>query len=199
MDVAPGTPRPPRRAWALDWLLRGRREVAVGVALTAAVLAVFGPVCRNDFINFDDDFYVTDCPGVQGGLSAGGVRWAWTSMRGFWHPLTWLSLQLDYQLYGLHPGRSHLPTLQLHAATRLLLSGVLRRTTGDGWRSALAAALFALHPLRVEPVAWVAERKGVLSSFFALLTLVAYARYAERPGAARYLAMLTTLALGLAA
>jgi tetratricopeptide (TPR) repeat protein len=199
MKAASGNPLLPDRRGVRQWLAYHRYELAVAVALIATIFASFGPVCRNDFINFDDGFYVTDCPAVQGGLSAGGVHWAWTSVRGFWHPLTWMSLQLDHDLYGLRPAGYHLTNLLLHTATSLLLWCVLRRTTGDRWHSALAAALFALHPLRVEPVAWVAERKGVLSTFLAVLTVAAYARYAARPGRLRYLAVLAAYAAGLAA
>ena len=181
MENLSGVAVPTRRPSAYEWVLGRRVEIGVCFALTAAILVTFGSVYRNDFINYDDDFYVTARPEVQGGLSVEGTRWAWTSLQGFWHPLTWMSLQLDSQLYGPRAGGYHVTNLLLHVASCLLLFAFLRRTTGDVWRSALAVALFALHPLRVESVAWIAERKGVLSTFFAMLTLLAYARYAERP------------------
>jgi tetratricopeptide (TPR) repeat protein len=187
------------RVRALPRLFRGRHEVVVSIALVAAVFITFGRVCRNDFINYDDDIYVTSCAGVQSGFSAAGMTWAWTSMQGFWHPLTWLSLQLDYTLYGAHPAGYHFTNLLLHAASCVLLFGILRRSTGDLRASAFAAAFFALHPLRVESVAWIAERKGVLSTFFALLAVAAYVRYTGRPGWARYLSVVVALLLGLLA
>ena len=116
-----------------------------------------------------------------------------------WHPLTWLSYLLDYQLYGLHPWGYHRTNLLLHAANGVLLFLVFRRMTGAVWRSALVAALFAWHPLHVESVAWIAERKDVLSTFFGLLTIAAYAHYAGRPGWLRYVAVLLLYALALMA
>ena len=148
--------------------------------LAAVVLAVFWPVTGHDFINFDDPDYVTSNPVVQQGLTWEGVRWAFTSANASnWHPLTWLSHMLDVQLFDLKPGWHHLTSLLLHIANTLLLFGVLRRMTRALWRSGFVAALFALHPLHVESVAWVAERKDVLSTFFFMLTLWAYVRYAE--------------------
>jgi tetratricopeptide (TPR) repeat protein len=152
----------------------------ISLLLAAATLAVFYPVVHHQFVSFDDPDYVTANTHVKGGLTRGDVAWAFrASFAGNWHPLTWLSHMLDCQLYGLNPAGHHLTSLLLHAANAVLLFLLLRRLTGAVWRSAFVAALFALHPLRVESVAWVAERKDVLSAFFFMLTLCAYARYAE--------------------
>ena len=161
--------------------LNDRRTVAgVCVFLAAVVWVVFGQTLRHEFVNFDDELYVFDNPVVQKGLTWKGFRWALTfGGIGHWHPLTWLSHMLDCQLYGLHAGGHHLTNLLLHGAAVVLLFLVLRRMTGFLWRSAFVAALFAIHPLRVESVAWIAERKDVLSAFFFMLTLWAYARYAQ--------------------
>jgi tetratricopeptide (TPR) repeat protein len=160
------------------------RNTLVCVLLCVATLATFWPVVRCDFINFDDPIYVVENPAVQAGLTWKAVAWAFTTDRaGNWHPLAWLSHMLDVQLFGLNPGGHHLTSLLLHAANTLLLFFLLKQITGALWRSAFVAALFALHPLHVESVAWVSERKDVLSTFFFLLTLLAYARYAERAAA----------------
>ena len=150
----------------------------MGLGLLA--LVTFWPVLRHDFINYDDPEYVTENLQVQRGLTWEGVNWAFqTKHAGNWHPLTWLSHMLDVQLYGLRPGWHHLPSLLFHVANALLLLLVLRRMTGALRQSAFVAALFALHPLHVESVAWVAERKDVLSTFFGMLTLWAYTGYVE--------------------
>jgi tetratricopeptide (TPR) repeat protein len=172
----------------------GRLVVALG--LVALTLAIYTGVCRSAFINYDDTIYVTANRQVQGGLSLDGVRWAFTSIDAAnWHPLTWLSLQLDASLYGLCPFGFHLTNILWHAASTALLFALLDRLTGRLWESALVAALFGLHPLHVESVAWVAERKDVLSGFLAFLALYAYGRYARSPGWGNY--GLTTLALAL--
>src|ERR1043166_3573437 len=146
--------------------------------LALGTLALFGPVCGHSFLNFDDPAYVTDNPHVQGGLTLDNIRWAFTSSHsGNWHPVTWLSHMLDCQLFGLNPAGHHLTNVLLHVANTVLLFLVLRRMTKALWRSAFVAALFALHPLHVESVAWVSERKDVLSTFFFMLTLLAYAKY----------------------
>jgi tetratricopeptide (TPR) repeat protein len=147
--------------------------------LALITLAVFLPVVEARFVAFDDTFYLTDNPKVQAGLTWESVRWAFTHCHAAnWHPLSWLSHMLDCQLYGLRPAGHHLTSLLFHTANTLLLFGLLKYLTGAFWRSAFVAALFALHPLHVESVAWVSERKDVLSTFFFLLTLWAYARYA---------------------
>ncbi len=153
-----------------------KTAAAIAVALVLGTLALYWPVLRCDFINYDDDVYVTANTAIQQGLTARSVAWAFTTGdAGNWHPLTWLSHALDVTLYGLKPEGHHLTSLLLHAANALLLFLLLRRLTGATWRSGAVAALFAWHPLHVESVAWVAERKDVLSAFFFLLTLWAYA------------------------
>jgi Flp pilus assembly protein TadD len=147
--------------------------------LALATLALYWPVTGYDFVNFDDRGYVLANPHVQGGLTRESLCWALTAVEvGLWHPLTWVSHMLDCQWFGLNPGWHHLTSLLLHVANTVLLLAVLQRMTGALWPSAGVAALFALHPLHVESVAWVAERKDVLSTFFLLLTLWTYARYA---------------------
>jgi len=160
-----------------------RRAALVGLGLAAVTLAAYGGVWRFDFTNYDDDSMVQGNPVVCAGLTGRGVAWALsTSYFEYWHPVTWLSHMLDCELFGLRAGGHHLVSLGLHIASTLLFFGVLRRMTGALWRSAMVAALFALHPLHVESVAWIAERKDVLSGFFCMLTLWAYCRYAERAG-----------------
>jgi len=151
------------------------------VFLALAVLLVFGQTLWNGFVNYDDDLYVYDNPHVAGGLTWQGVSWALTySQIGHWHPLTWLSHMLDCQFFGLNAGGHHLTNVLLHATTAILLFLLLRRLTDALWPSAFVAAAFAFHPLRVESVAWVAERKDVLSGFFFMLTLLTYVRYVEQ-------------------
>jgi protein O-mannosyl-transferase len=176
------------------------QSVAVCVALVAAVWAVFGQTRGFEFINFDDNEYVYDNPPVKAGLTGRGVVWAFThSHSANWHPLTWISHMLDCQLYGLNAGGHHLTNVALHAATAVLLFLVLRAMTGALWRSAFVATVFAIHPLRVESVAWIAERKDVLSGLFFMLTLWAYMRYAHGPSLRRYLPVALLFALGLMA
>ena len=164
----------------MDRIKNTWRTLFVGSFLAAATLATFQPVLHNAFINYDDPLYITLNTHLTGGLIWANVKWAFqTGYGGNWHPLTWLSHMLDVQWFGLNAGRHHLTSLLLHVANTLLLFLVLKRMTGAQWRSALVAALFALHPLHVESVAWIAERKDVLSAFFFMLTLWAYARYAE--------------------
>jgi protein O-mannosyl-transferase len=150
----------------------------MALLLMVATVALYWPVTGYDFINIDDPEYVGLNPHVVGGLTWASVGWAFTTQwAGLWHPLTWISHMLDCECFGLHPGWHHLTSLLLHAANTALLFVVLRTMTGALWRSAVVAALFALHPLHVESVAWVAERKDVLSTTFALVTLLAYHRY----------------------
>jgi Flp pilus assembly protein TadD len=144
-------------------------------------LAVYWPVTRCEFVNYDDPDYFTSNLQVQTGLTAPNIIWAFSTGRtGNWHPLTWLSLMLDATLFGQGPLGPHLTNLLLHAANTRLLFLLLRRLTAADWRSAFVAALFALHPLHVESVAWISERKDVLSTFFGLLSLWTYARYVEK-------------------
>ena len=170
----------------------------IALLLALLTLAVFWRLNYADFVNFDDPVYVTENAHVQAGLTASGVGWAFTNASAeFWHPLTWLSLMLDYELYGLQPGGYHRTNLLLHILSALLLFWLLHRMTGTLWRSALVAALFALHPLHVESVAWIAERKDTLSTLFWMLTLAAYVRYTAKPSACRYLLALLCFACGL--
>ncbi|MDH3838255.1 MAG: tetratricopeptide repeat protein [Desulfobacteraceae bacterium] len=177
-----------------------RLNVLICLFLVIATLAVYWQVKGYEFVNYDDSRYVYNNGYVQAGLTLKGVIWAFTATHASnWHPLTWLSHMLDCQLFGLNPGWHHLTNVFFHIANTLLLLFVLRRMTGALWRSFFVAALFALHPLHVESVAWVAERKDVLSTFFWLLTMWGYARYVERPGLGRYLLILLFFALGLMA
>jgi len=154
----------------------------------AVIALVFFPVRRFEFVNYDDPDYVSSNPRVQTGLRWENARWAFTSGHASnWHPVTWLSHMLDSQLFGPNPGPAHLVSVAFHAVNTMLLFLVSRRITGAHWRSALVAALFGLHPLRVESVAWVSERKDVLSGFFLLLTLGAYCRYVESWGSSGFL------------
>jgi tetratricopeptide (TPR) repeat protein len=176
------------------WLVPG-----VCIFLAAITLAVFGQTLRHEFVDYDDNLYVYENPTVTRGLNLKGVGWAFTHVVCVnWHPLTIMSHMLDCQLYGLKAGGHHLTNVLLHTASVILLFLALRRMTGALWRSAFVAAVFAIHPLRVESVAWVAERKDVLSGLFFMLTLWAYARYARRPfSLVGYLLVVFLFALGL--
>lgn len=180
-----------------------RRELLVALLLAAVTSGVYWSVGTHDFINYDDPVYVTENPHVQAGLTRAGVVWAFTGItndqRTYWHPLTWLSQMLDCQMFGVKAGAHHVVNLCFHGANTLLLFLLFRRMTGALWRSAMVAALFALHPMQVDTVAWVAERKNLLSTLFWLLTLLAYVRYARRPGTARYLLVCLLFACGLMA
>ena len=148
------------------------------LALAAASASVYAEVLAFPFLDFDDLAYVVLNPQVSGGVSFDGAAWALTAFHvGNWHPLTWLSHMLDVELFGLEPAGHHAVNVVLHGANALILFGVLRAATGATRRSAMVAALFALHPLHVESVAWIAERKDVLSSFFGLLALAAWCRF----------------------
>ena len=167
--------------------------------LVLATATVYAELRNHQFINLDDNFYVTYNSQVQRGLTLGGLAWAFTYTNPYWIPLTWLSHMLDCQLFGMAPGPHHLTNLFFHIVNSLLLFLWLLRLTRAAGRSFLVAALFALHPLHVESVAWVAERKDVLSTFFWLLTMWAYVWYVERPGFRRYLLVLLSFGLGLMA
>jgi len=172
----------------------------IGLLLIVATLGVFWQVRSHDFLNYDDDVYVSENSQVQDGFTRESVIWAFTSGYAYnWHPLTWLSHMLDCQLFGLNPGGHHLTNLMLHLANTLLLFLLLNRMTSSLYRSALVAALFALHPLHVESVAWVAERKDVLSTLFWMLTMWTYLLYVEHPRLGRYLLTLVVFTLGLMA
>jgi tetratricopeptide (TPR) repeat protein len=181
-------------------LKRSRSLISIYcLALATMTLAVYLPAVFHPFVNFDDYDYVTQNPHVQSGLSAETISWAFTSTEASnWHPLTWLSHALDCQLFGLNPHGHHLTSVLLHTCNVVLLFLILQWATGALGMSAMVAALFALHPFNVESVAWVAERKNVLSTFFFFLALAAYGRYARRPGLGRYLLVALAFAMGLA-
>ena len=163
-------------------LLRSQKGLTMLLLVTVLIL-VYAPVKDYPFLNYDDNEYVTEVSQVQRGLGWDGVVWAMTTMEAaFWQPLTWLSHIADYQLFGLNPAGHHLANLLFHLANVVPLFWVLHRMTGALWPSAVVAALFALHPLNVESVVWVAERKNVLSTLFWLLTLLAYLGYVKKPG-----------------
>ena len=168
--------------------------------LALTTIAVYWQVGSYEFVNFDDDKYVIENHHLHKGLTRESFIWAFTATdTANWHPLTWLSHLVDFQLYGFNPTGHHLTNVFFHLVNTLLLFLVLKRMTGTLWRSGFVAALFALHPLHVESVAWVAERKDVLSTFFWILTLWAYLGYVQRPGVRRYLLILLAFALGLMA
>ena len=174
------------------------RFLLICLTLVIATFVVFYQVRSFEFVNFDDVGYVSKNPNIQAGITLGAIKWAFTS--GYacnWHPLTWLSHMLDWQLFGPNPAGHHLTNLIFHIANTLLLFVVLRQMTHALWPSAFVAALFALHPLHVESVAWVAERKDVLSTFFWMLTMWAYVRFVRRPKIAGYLLVVVFFALGL--
>ena len=166
---------------------RFHADLKISMLLIVLTLLVFARAGGMEFLSYDDNLYVTDNQTVQGGLSWSNAAWAFTTMNAAnWHPLTWLSLMLDIQLFGPRPGALHLVNVLFHAVNAVLLFLILARMTGAKWRSAFVAALFAIHPLHVESVAWVAERKDVLSVLFGLLTIWAYVRYTTRTALSYY-------------
>jgi len=180
---------------------RKRRQILlICLGLALATCIVFEPLRLNGFVDYDDDKYVTSNETIHAGLTRETVAWAWTTTYfSNWHPLTWLSHLLDVQLYGLNPAGHHLTSLLLHILNTLLLFGLLNRMTHRLWPSAFVAALFALHPLHVESVAWVSERKELLSTFIGLVVIWTYVGYARHGGIGRYLLTALFLALGLMA
>ncbi len=177
---------------------RGRLTILLGALLVLATLLLYGRVRHHEFLDFDDSEYITKNVHVRTGLNAGNVVWAFTSYHAAnWHPVTWLSHMADCQLFGLNSGSHHLVNVALHAANVLLLFWLLQRATGAVWRSVFVAALFAVHPLNVETVAWVAERKSLLSALFSLLTMAAYGWYGRRPGWKKYMVVVAAFALAL--
>ena len=177
-----------------------RCGLTVGICLSLAVLAwlVFGQTLWHDFINYDDPRYVYENTKITGGLSISGIAWAFTHIHSLnWHPLTTISHMLDCELYGLKSGWHHFTNVLLHTLAAMLLFLALQQMTGAGWRSAFVAAVFAIHPLRAESVAWIAERKDVLSGVFFMLTLLAYMYYARLPRARGYLLVVFLFGCGL--
>src|SRR3954463_4188106 len=176
------------------------RTIPILIALVVLNLFVYWGVQRFDFVNWDDSTYLTENANVQAGLSASNVWWALTTSHSpYWHPLTWLSHMLDVTLYGMDPGPHHVTNVIIHIASTLLLFLLLRRMTRDTGPSAFVAAMFAVHPLHVESVAWLAERKDVLSTLFGMLTLLAYVRYVRRPGWVRYVPVVLAFPFSLLA
>lgn len=175
-----------------------RKLLTPYLVLTLVVWVVYGPVVRNDFIVYDEEQYVTKNPRVQAGLSWEGIKWAFTTLEaGFWQPLVWISHMLDCTLYAMNPGGHHLTSLLIHTANVLLLFLVSKTMTGAPGRSAFVAMLLAVHPLHVESVAWVADRKDLLCALFWLSTLFVYSLYVDNPGPKTYLPVLLLFALGL--
>jgi Flp pilus assembly protein TadD len=176
------------------------KEIIISLFLIAASLAVYWQIINHEFINYDDKVYVAENPHIKDGVTLESIRWAFTTDRAAnWHPITWLSHILDIELYGLNPMGHHWMNLQIHIVNSILLFLVFNMMTGAIWKSAFVAALFALHPLHVESVAWVAERKDVLSAFFWILSIWAYARYTRQPDKKRYFLLIIFFVLGLMA
>jgi protein O-mannosyl-transferase len=170
------------------------------VLLLLTMIAVYWPAVSHEFINYDDPAYVTGNAHIRTGFTIENIRWAFTTtLMGNWNPMTWFSHMADIYLYGLDPRGHHLTSVVLHGLNTLLLFIFLNKITGNLWRSAVVALIFSLHPLRVESVAWVSERKDVLSAFFFMTTLLAYAFYVERPSIMRYFVVAISFILGLMA
>jgi tetratricopeptide (TPR) repeat protein len=178
----------------------GRPDLLILLGLAVMTFGIYAQVIGHQFITLDDPTYIQENPMVNRGLTRAGLAWAFTTFHATnWHPLTWISHMIDCQLFGTNAGRHLLVNALIHVANTLLVFWFLLRTTHARWPSALVAALFALHPLHVESVAWASERKDTLSTFFGLLSLIAYTRYAEAPSISRYAWVSITLALGLLA
>ena len=173
-------------------------KISICILLVVTTLAVYWPTQDHEFINYDDKEYITENWNVKSKLTQDSITWAFTTSHAAnWHPITWLSHMVDYQFYGSNPKGHHLTNLFFHTANALLLFFILFRMTGTLWQSGFVAALFALHPFNVESVAWVAERKSVLSTFFWFLTMWAYIHYSKKPGVKRYGLVALFFALGL--
>ena len=178
----------------------GRPDLLILLGLAVVTFALYAQVIGHQFITLDDPTYIQENPMVNRGVTLAGLAWAFTTFHAAnWHPLTWISHMIDCQLFGMNAGHQLLVNALIHVANTLLVFWFLLRTTHARWPSALVAALFALHPLHVESVAWASERKDILSTFFGLLSLIAYSRYAEAPAISRYVWVAVTLALGLLA
>ena len=181
-------------------MLKNKQTTLIYIFLAAATLIAFWQINQCDFVLYDDNTYVSENISIQSGITPKAILWAFTTGHAAnWHPLTWMSHMLDVQLFGLNPRWHHLTNLLFHIANTLLLFFVFNRMTKAPWQSAFVAALFALHPLHVESVAWVAERKDVLSTFFWMLAMGAYVHYVEHPRLRSYLAVVAFLVLGLMA
>ena len=168
----------------------------MSAAIVIATLVAYEPIRHNDFVNYDDDKYITKNPEVMGGITRQSLEQAFTKSHYYmWHPLTTISNMLDYEFFGLNPIGHHLVSVAIHIVNALLLFWILKNITGTMWAGAFVAAVFALHPVQVESVAWAAERKTVLSGLFWLLTVAAYVRYTRQPGFLRYLLVLLIFGL----
>jgi len=183
----------------MRWIVRFQGVVGA-LLLAVVVLGLYWPVNGYDFIAMDDNLYLVENPDIQKGLSRQGLYWAMTTLyTANWHPLTWLSLMADYEFYGLNAAGYHVSSLLLHVLNTLLLFFLLQRITGETWKSLTVAALFGIHPLNIESVAWISERKNLLSTLFLILTLHAYVRYVQSRRWVSYLLALLLFMLGLAA
>lgn len=180
--------------------LQKHRTVIVIVLLAISVLGLYLQVTSHEFVSYDDNVYIYENAAVQSGLSWNSIVWAFTTgTQANWHPLTWLSIIVDYELFGLNAGMHHFMSALIHAINTILVFIVFRKLTGAFWPSAFVAAFFGLHPLHVESVAWASERKDVLSTAFWMLTTLAYVQYVKQPGMKRYLPVLALFTLGLLA
>jgi Tfp pilus assembly protein PilF len=181
-----------------NFFFNNRLNILICLFLIASILIVYIQVKNFEFIHYDDDVYITDNYQVQSGLNSKSIRWAFSSIHGSnWHPLTWISHMTDIEIFGMNAGGHHLSNLFFHIINTILLFYILFRMTKASWCSAIVAGLFALHPLHVESVAWISERKDVLSTMFWLLTMWAYIRYIEKPQPGRYILILLSFILGL--
>ena len=188
------------RAEAIKTSTLKRRQIAViYVALAISSIVIYWPVRNFAFVNFDDTKYVRDNPYVNSGFTHQGLAWSFDDSGGYWHPLTWISHMLDCQLFGVRPGPAHVVNLVLHTVNTLLLFTILLKMTSACWRSTFVAVAFALHPLHVESVAWIVERKNVLSGLLWMLTILAYLQYVKKRTAASYLSTLFLFTLALTA
>jgi tetratricopeptide (TPR) repeat protein len=168
------------------------------IFLIIVTCAAFGRIAGYDFVNLDDEGYIANNSHIQSGINIDSIQWAFTTRYfDIWNPMVWISFMIDYQLFGLKPGGYHLTNLFLHILSSLLLFWLFNRMTGAVWKSAFVAALFAIHPLHVESVVWISERKDVLSGFFWMLTLCSYAYYTEKPGIKRYIPVVFIFILAL--
>ncbi len=196
---APAGPTKPTPA-AAEPTASSKLSIVICLLLALATVAIYAQTGTHKYLAYDDDQYVYENAWVKAGLTVSNIAWAFTTFfYANWHPLTWISYMLDFSLWGDNPGAQHLENVAFHLACALLLFVVLTRMTRRPWRAALVAAIFAVHPLHVESVAWIAERKDVLSTFFEMLTLLLYVRYTAKPGVSRYLALAMMFAVSLLA
>ena len=200
VDFTPAKGRTPKAFGVSHAATLGRPDLVILLALGAITFGIYAQVIGHQFITLDDPTYIQENPMVNRGITGAGIAWAFTTFDATnWHPLTWISHMIDCQLFGTNAGRHLLVNALIHVANTLLIFWLLFRTTHARWPSAMVAALFALHPLHVESVAWASERKDTLSTFFGLLSLIAYVRYTEAPSIRRYAWVAITFALGLLA